>query len=57
MDSERKGLRVNFEVFQKKYLPYWRVEKIIAPVEELIEPLKPGAMDGVPPFVMKCSCF
>ena len=57
MDSKRKGLRVSFAFFQKKYLPDGRVNETFATVEELSDLWKPGAMDGIPPFVMNCVCI
>ena len=54
--SERKGLRVSFAFFQRNYLPDGRVNETVATVEEFIDLCKPGAMDGIPPFVMKCNC-
>ena len=35
MDSKRKGLRVSFAVFERKYPPDGRVNKAVATVEEL----------------------
>ena len=29
----------------------------VATVEELSDHWKPGAMDGIPPFVMSCNCI
>ena len=55
MDSQRKGLRVSFAFFQRNYLPDGRVSETVATVEELNDLWKPGAMDGVPPFVMNCN--
>ena len=57
MDSQRKGLRVSFAFFQRNYLPDGRVNETVATVEELSDLWKPGAMDGVPPFVMNCNCI
>ena len=57
MESKKKVLRVSFAFFQKVYLPDGRVKKTVATLEELSEIYKPGAMDGVPPFVMNCSCI
>ena len=57
MDSKRKGLRVSFAFFQRNYLPDGRVNETVATVEELSDLLKPGAMDGSPPFVMNCNCI
>ena len=57
MDSKRKGLSVSFGFFQKNYLPDGRVNETVATVEDLSDLWKPGAMDGIPPFVMTCSCF
>ena len=57
MDSQRKGLRVSFAFFQRNYLPDGRVNETVARVEELSDLWKPGAMDGIPPFVMNCNCI
>ena len=57
MDSQKKGLRVSFAFFQRNYLPDGRVNETVATVEELSDLWKPGAMDGVPPFVMNCNCI
>ena len=56
-DSQRKGLRVRFALFQRNYLPHGRVNETVATVEELSDLWKPGAMDGIPPFVMNCNCI
>ena len=55
MNSKRKGLRVSFAFFQRNYLQDGRVNEKVATVEELRDLWKPGAMDGVPPFVMNCN--
>ena len=57
MDNKRKGLRVSFGLFQRNYLQDGRVNETVAKVEELSDLWKPGAMDGVPPFVMNCNCI
>ena len=57
MDGKRKRLRVSFAFFQRNYLPDGRVNEAAAMVEELSDLWKPGAMDGIPPFVMNCNCF
>ena len=57
MDSKRKGLRDSFAFFQRNYLPDGRVNETVATVEELSDLWKPGAMDGIRPFVMNCNCF
>ena len=57
MNSKRKGLRVSFAFFQRKYLPDGRMNETVAKTEELSDLLKPGAMDGTPPFVMNCNCI
>ena len=57
MESKRKGLRVSFAFFQRNYLPDVGVNETVATVEELSDIQKPGAMDGIPPFVMICNCF
>ena len=55
MDSKKKGLRVNFALFQTKYLGDGRANETVATVEELSDLLKPGAMDDIQPFVMNCN--
>ena len=55
MDSKKKGLRISFAFFQRKYLPDGRVNETVATVEELSELWKPGPRDGIPPFVMNCN--
>ena len=57
MDSEMKGLLVSFAFFQRIYLPDGRVNETIATVEELSDLWKPGAIDGLPPFVMNYKCI
>ena len=57
IDSTRKGLRFSFAFFQRYYLNDERVNGTVATVEELNDLWKPGAMDGIPPFVMNCNCF
>ena len=57
MDSKRKELRVNFAFFQRNYLPDGRMNETVAKVEESSDLWKPGAMDGIPPFVMNCNCI
>ena len=57
MDSKRKGLRVSFAFFQLNYLPDGRMNETVATVEELSFYWKPGAVDGIPPFVVNCNCF
>ena len=57
MDSQRKGMRVSFALFQRNYLPDGRVNETVATVEELSDLWKPGAMDGIPPFVMNYNCI
>ena len=56
-ESQRKGLRVSFAFFQRSYLPDGRVNETAAPVEQLSDLWKPGAMDGNPPFVINCNCL
>ena len=56
-DSKRKGLRVSFAFYQRNYLPDGRLNETVATVEELSDLWKPGAMDGIPPFVMNCNCI
>ena len=55
MDSQTKGLRVSFAFLQRNYLLDGRVNKTVATVEELSDLWKPGAMDGIPPFVMNSN--
>ena len=57
MDRKKKGLRVSFAFFQRIYLRDGRVNETVATVEELSDLSKPGAMDGIPPFVMSCNCI
>ena len=57
MDSQRKGLRVSFAFFQRNYLPDWRANERVATVEEFGDLWKPGAIDGIPPFVMNGNCI
>ncbi len=57
IDSKRKGLHVSFAFFQRKFLQDGRVSETVATVEEMRDLWKPGAMDGVPPFVMNCNCI
>ena len=42
--------------FKEIFLPDGRVNETVATVKELSDLWKPGAMDGIPPFVMNCSC-
>ena len=55
MDSE-KGLPVSFAFFQRNYLSNGGVNETTATVEDLSDCWKPGAMDGIPPFLMNCNC-
>ena len=57
MNSKKKGLRISFALVQRNYLPDGRMNKKVAKNEELSDLTKPGAMDGTPPFVMKCNCI
>ena len=57
MDSQEKGLRVSFAFFQRNYLPDGRVNETKATDEELSDLWEPAAMDGIPPFLMKCNCI
>ena len=57
MNSKRKGLRVSFAFFRRKYIPDGRMNETVAKVEELSDLWQPGAMDGTPPFVMNCNCI
>ena len=55
MDSKRKTLSVSFAFFRRNYLPDGLVNETVATIEELSDLWKPGARDGIPPFVMNCS--
>ena len=55
MDSKKKGLRISFAFFQRKYLQDRGVNETVATVEELSDLRNPGAIDGIPPFVMNCN--
>ena len=57
MNSKRKGLRVSFAFLQRNNLPDGRVNETVATVEELSDLWQPGAMDGIPPFVMNSNCI
>ena len=57
MGSRRKRMLMSFAFFQNKYLPDRRENETVAAVEELSDLWKPGAMDGIPPFVMNCVCI
>ena len=57
MNSKRKGLRLSFAFLQINYLPDGRVNETVATVEKLSDLWKPGAMDGIQPFVMNCICI
>ena len=57
MESKRKKLSVSFAFSQRKYLPDGRMNETVATVEELSDLWKPGAMDGILPFVRNCSCI
>ena len=57
MDSKRKGLHVSFAFFQRNYLPDGRVNETAAKIEELSDLWKPGALDGIPLFLMNCICI
>ena len=57
MDSKIKWLRVSFAFFQRNYLTDRGVNETVATVEELSDPWKPGAMDGILPFVMNRNCI
>ena len=43
--------------FQELFFSDGRVNETVATVEELSDLWKPGAMDGVPPFMVKCNCI
>ena len=52
----RRLLKNSFHSIHKKnYLPDGRVNETVATVEELSDLWEPGAMDGMPPFVMNCT--
>ena len=53
MNSKIKG----FAFFQRNKLPDGRGIETVATFEELSDIWKPGAMDGIPPFVMNCNCL
>ena len=55
MDSQRKRLCVSFAFLQRNYLPDGQVNETVGTVEDLSDLWKPGAMDGIPPFVMNCN--
>ena len=57
MDSKRNGMRLNFAFFQRNYLPDGQVNETIATFEELSDPWKLGAMDGIQPFGLNCYCI
>ena len=57
LDSKKKRLRVSFAFFQRNYLPDGRLNETVAKVEEMSDLWKPGALDGIPPFVMNCNCI
>ena len=57
MHSKMKGLPVSFAFFQRNYLPDGRINETVATVEELSDLWKPEAIDGIPPFVMNCTCI
>ena len=43
--------------FERNYLRNGRVNETVATVEELSDLWKPGAIDGVPTFVMNFNCI
>ena len=57
MDSKKKGLCVTSAFIQRNSLPDGRVNETVPTVEELTDIWKPGAMDGIPSFVMNCYCI
>ena len=57
MDSKKERLRVGFAFFQKIYLPDGRLEERVPTVEVLSFFWKAGASDGIPLFLMNCSCI
>ena len=57
MNSKRKGLRVSFALIQRNSLLDGRVNETVATFEELSNLWNPGAMDGIPLFVMNCNCI
>ena len=44
-------------ILSTKLPPDGRVNETVATVEELSDLWKPGAMYGIPPFVMNCNCI
>ena len=57
MDTERRDCASALHSFKKNYSQDGRVKESVATVEEFSDFWKPGAMDGVPPFVMNCNCI
>ena len=49
---KKAGLPVSFAFFQRNHLPDGRVNETVATVQELSDLWTPGAMDGIPPFVI-----
>ena len=43
--------------FKKIYKSDGQVNETVATVEQLSDLWKPGATDGIPPFVMNCNCI
>ena len=43
--------------FKEITLTDGRVNETVATVEDLSDLWKPGAMDGIPPFVTNCNCI
>ena len=56
MDNKRKIAR-QLCILSKNCPPDGRVKGTIATVEDLNDLWKPAAMDGVPQFVISCSCY
>ena len=57
MGSQRKGLRISCAFFQRNYQSDGAVNETVATVELLSDLWKPGAMNGVAPFLMNCNCI
>ena len=57
MDNESKDCASALLSFIRNYLPDGRVKEKIATVEKWSDHWKPGAMNGIPLFVMNGNCF
>ena len=55
--SKKKGLHVSFAFFDWNYLPEGQMNETVATVEGLRDFWNSGAMDGIPQFVMICTCI